>query len=434
MQAGLDPAHKGSSSWNPLSDLIAQGQKVVVKPNWVYHENGSGHGLESLVTHTSVLEAVLHYVSKARPGSIVLGDAPIQSCNFGALMRAAGIPQMISRFSDTGVNIDVKDFRRTIRSNSNLSTAPDDECRSLDQFILYDLGTDSLLEEITTANTEFRITMYNPELLKRAHGPGKHQYLVAREVIDADVIINVPKLKTHKKACVTGALKNLVGINGHKEYLPHHRKGSLPNGGDCYAQPSFIKSSVEDLLDVTNRAQTGISRWLLAASVRGGIAFGRLFNLGDDYEGSWYGNDTVWRMALDLQRVLHYGRRDGTLADSPQRSVLTITDAIVAGEGDGPLSPEPVNLGLMTLGMNTAAVEWVNTLLMGLSPDKIPLTRNAFSSHRYPLAHFVPNEIEVLVDGQAVMHHELFPRYGRRFRLPKGWEGRNCLVSGKQSF
>jgi len=348
-------------------------------------------------------------------------------------MRAAGIPQMISRFSSAGTNIDVKDFRRTIRPNDNLSTAPREGCRSLDEFILYDLGTDSLLEEITTSNSEFRVTMYNPELLKRTHGPGKHQYLVAREVIEGDVVINVPKLKTHKKACVTGALKNLVGINGHKEYLPHHRKGGLPNGGDCYGQSSFIKTSVENLLDAANRAQTGISRRLLASSVRVGIGLGKLLNRGDDYDGSWYGNDTVWRMALDLQRILHYGRRDGTLADSPQRAVLTITDAIVAGEGDGPLSPEPVGLGMMTLGTNTAAVEWVNTLLMGLSPDKIPLTRGAFSSYRYPLAQFFPNEIAVLVDGQPVMLHDLLARYGRRFRLPKGWEGQDCLVSAGQN-
>jgi len=32
-------------------------------------------------------------------------------------------------------------------------------------------------------------------------------------------------LKLHRKAGITCALKNLIGINGNKEYLPHHRLG-----------------------------------------------------------------------------------------------------------------------------------------------------------------------------------------------------------------
>ena len=298
-------------------------------------------------------------------------------------MSAAGVSEMIERFSRGGVNIELKDFRRTIHPNGTLGTRAREECRSLDEFVLYDLGTESFLEEITTSNSEFRVTMYNPDLLKRTHGRGKHQYLIARDVIESDVVINVPKLKTHKKACITGALKNLVGINGHKEYLPHHRKGAPRNGGDCYPDRSYIKSLVEDLLDVTNKAQGRMSRLLWANAARAGVVFGKILGLDDNYEGSWHGNDTVWRMTLDLQRVLRYGKKDGTLADSPQRGVLTVTDAIIAGQGDGPLSPTPIELGMMTLGMNSAAVEWVNALLMGLSPNTIPVTSQAFTPHRY---------------------------------------------------
>ena len=64
--------------------------------------------------------------------------------------------------------------------------------------------------------------------------------VVDQAIIDADLVINVPKLKTHKKAGVTGALKNLVGINGNKEFLPHHRKGGAASGGDCYPGRSPI--------------------------------------------------------------------------------------------------------------------------------------------------------------------------------------------------
>ena len=50
----------------------------------------------------------------------------------------------------------------------------------------------------------------------------------------------------------------------------------------------------------------------------------------------------------------------------------------------------------MTLGMNTAAVEWVHAYLMGLDPQRIPLTREAFVPHRYPRTHFSPNDILTL--------------------------------------
>jgi uncharacterized protein (DUF362 family) len=421
IDAGLDREHIDLPDWNPLREMIA-GKRVVLKPNWVHHENGSNCGLDCLITHASVIEAILHYVTLARPKSVVLGDAPIQGCDFDRLIVESGVAAMVERFSAHGISVPIKDFRRTIRPGAALATMAIEECRPMDEFVLYDLGTESALEEISLPNTEFRVTMYNPDLLKRTHGPGKHQYLIARDVIDSDVMINIPKLKTHKKACITGALKNVVGINGHKEYLPHHRKGNPQIGGDCYPELSPIKTFIEDLSDATNRSRGSVSRWLLANSVRAGTGIGRLMNMDDNCEGSWHGNDTVWRMALDLQRVLHYGREDGTLANSPQRTVLTVTDAIIAGEREGPLAPTPINFGMMTLGLNTAAVEWVHALLMGLPPQRVPLTREAFAPHRYPLTDFSPEEISVFVNGQSVYIEELFARYGRAFRLPKGWQ------------
>jgi hypothetical protein len=153
------------------------------------------------------------------------------------------------------------------------------------------------------------------------------------------------------------------------------------------------------------------------------MAAGGLIGADRNYEGSWHGNDTVWRMCLDLQHVLHYGRSDGTFADHQQRIVITLTDAIIAGEGDGPLSPTPAGLGLMTLGTSTAAVDWVHALLMGLVPSRVPLTREAFAPASRPLVAFPPEAIEVTRNGQVVPADELFDRHGRRFRLPAGWLG-----------
>ena len=427
--AGLDRSHLGSPSWNPLARTIPRGSKVVIKPNWVNHYNASQESIDCLVTHPSVIEAILYYVAKANPASIVIGDAPVQGCDFASLIRLCRIDEMAERFTRHNVNVSIKDFRRTIRPNAWLGGHSEEECRAMSEFVLFDLGSDSSLEPVTTSSSEFRVTMYDPDELKRTHGPRRHQYLVARDVIEADVVFNMPKLKTHKKVGVTGAIKNVVGINGHKEYLPHHRKGGSRMGGDCYEGRSSVKSVVEDLLDATNRSRDPIVKPILANAVRAGVVLGRLTGLDSNYEGSWYGNDTAWRMSLDLQRILHYGRIDGTLADRVQRTVLSLTDAIVAGERDGPLAPSPKPLGMLTLSENIAAAEWVHALLMGLDPSLIAITREAFAPHRYSLAHGIaPTDITVRVDGQAVAISELAARHGSVFSLPAGWKG-HCELS-----
>ena len=51
-------------------------------------------------------------------------------------------------------------------------------------------------------------------------------------MLAADLIVNLPKMKTHQKAGVTGALKNLVGCNGEKAFLVHYLKGRPCDGGD----------------------------------------------------------------------------------------------------------------------------------------------------------------------------------------------------------
>jgi uncharacterized protein (DUF362 family) len=421
-QAGLDRDRLDTPLWNPLADLIRRGDRVALKPNWVRHRNGSDRGLDCLVTHTDVLEAVLHYVLRCEPAGVVIGDAPVQGCDFGALMEDAGVGRMLGGFREHGAAITLTDFRRTILPRERLGAIGQHECRPLEDYVLFDLGRDSALEAITRQGTEFRVTMYDPDLMRRTHGPGRHRYLVAREIIAADVVVSLPKLKTHKKAGLTGALKNMVGINGHKEFLPHHRKGGSGEGGDCYEGRSRVKRWVEDLMDATNRARGRLTRRVLAYAAVGGAGVGRILGRDNNYDGSWSGNDTVWRMCLDLQRILHYGRADGRLAETPQRRVVTLTDGIIAGEGEGPLSPTPVAFGLMSFGTGPPALEWIHARLMGLDPWSLPIVREAFAPHRYPLARFRPEEISVRLDGRDVGPDELVALCGRSFVRPRGWQ------------
>ncbi len=382
---GLDREHYGSAQWNPLGKFIQPGAMVVLKPNWVVDINRSGHGLDCLITHTSVIEAVLEYVILAKPGCVIVGDAPVQGCDLERLFQLADVPAMISRFKARGLNLSVADFRLTILRGKEHGATKLQSRRRMEQYVLYDLMKDSLLEPLNADAEKFRVTMYNPDLLNRTHAPGRHQYLVAREVIEADVVINLPKLKAHKKACITGALKNLVGINGHKEFLPHHRKGGQLTGGDCYPGGSKLKGWAEDLLDNANRARTAQYRLVLARLANFLIRCAKWMGEDTNLEGSWHGNDTVWRTALDLQRILRFGKTDGSLSSEPQRHVITITDAIIGGEGEGPMAPLPVPSGFLTGAINCAAAEWVNARLIGFDPRRIPLTREAFGDFPFSL-------------------------------------------------
>lgn len=420
---GLDAGRAGTAEWNPLAEFAPPGARVLIKPNWVLHWNQSGASMDCMITHASVIEAILEYVSLTHPGSVVVGDAPLQGCDFEALCQAGGVHSMIRRFQERGLPLRVADFRRTVLLGAELGAHRLEDRRALDRYVLFDLGQESLLEAHAADADKFRVTMYNPDLLRRTHSAGRHQYLIAREALESDLVINVPKLKCHRKSGVTGALKNLVGINGNKEFLPHHRKGGAGAGGDCYAGRSRLKRKAEDLLDAANRRQPGM---LLKALVGGADVLSRLAALtGEDsnLEGGWYGNDTVWRMVLDLQRILRYGREDARLAAEPQRRVIHITDAIVAGEREGPLAPTPVPSGFLTGASNAAAAEWVHSRLMGFDPGKIPLVKEAFRPFRFPLVSFLPGEIEVRLGPERLAVNQVRPLDGRAFVPSRGWQG-----------
>ena len=421
--AGLDESRFGSAEWNPLADVIRPGDRVLLKPNWVLHENRSSGGLDCLVTHPTVIEAALRFVMKTAPASVVLGDAPLQACDFAALMKSCGIHDMAARCQAGGPAIDIRDFRLVTRDSAHLRAGAHSTRRSLDQYVLFDLGSFSALEPVTREDSGFRVTMYDPEGLRSTHAVGTHKYLIARELIESNVVLNLPKLKTHKKAGMTGALKNMVGVNGHKQYLPHHRKGGAADRGDCYPGSNSLKALAEAMLDRGNRQHSPGVRGLCSAAAGVALRAGSLFGADRNVEGAWYGNDTVWRMTLDLQMILHYGRSDGTLAGVPQRRVLTITDAIVAGEGDGPLAPVPAPIGVLTLSANTAAADWVNTVLLGLDPARIPLTREAFLKGKYPLASFASGDVRVRTNEGLRQVAEIAMRFGRKAIVPEGWVG-----------
>lgn len=154
----------------------------------------------------------------------------------------------------------------------------------------------------------------------RPPGNTFHQLEVARDVLEADVVINLPKLKTHQMMGVTCAVKNLFGaVVGMRKPRLHLQAG-------------------EDK------------------------AFFAL-------------------MLLDLADFL--------------RPALTIVDAVVAMEGDGPGSGDPVQIGALLAGADPVAVDTAALRLLGVRPETVWTQRMARESGRFGAR---PEEVEILGD------------------------------------
>jgi uncharacterized protein (DUF362 family) len=404
--------------------VIRAGARVLVKPNFVLHENQGPWGLEPLVTHPSLVRLVTEAALRAGAEEVLVGDAPVQGCDFPALLAATGLDQWAQDLSRTEPRfMGIRDFRRTTCQLLNGVRVAQENLQDEDRFVLMDMAQKSLLEPISDGRGSFRVTRYDPRLMARTHAPGKHQFLVAKEVLVADVIVNLPKLKTHKKAGVTCALKNLIGINGNKEYLPHHRVGGAQSGGDCYPGGSRVKRALEYSLDRQNMAGSVATARLWNDIAVNLDRAARLTVDGLGVEGSWSGNDTIWRTCLDLNRILLYGRADGTMAAGPQRRVIHLVDAVIAGHGDGPLSPQPLPLGMILAGQNAAAVDWVGAALLGYDPARIAVVREAFGKFAWPITTSGTGDVQLEGDLGTGPAEELLRHFvpSAPITYPIGW-------------
>jgi len=390
-----------SNDRGPLGSVIPRGARVLIKPNLVMHLNEGAGGLEALITHQSLIRATVEVALESDAAEVVVGDAPLQGCDFARLLDESGMLEWIDEYMARDPRFKgVRDFRRTTCVLVHGVRVAAENVQPEDRFTLFDLGRESLLEAVSGAESRFRVTWYDPRLMARTHGPGFHRYLVAREVLEADVVINLPKLKTHKKAGITCALKNLIGINGNKEYLPHHRLGGSERGGDCYPGDGIVKRALEHVTDRQNMASSfatgGLWHTVAAILSRASRWQGDCSGL----DGSWSGNDTIWRTCLDLNRILLYGKTDGSMShdSQQQRRVIHVVDAVIAGQGNGPLAPDPLPLGLILAGDNAVAVDWIGAQLLAYDPFKIPLLRHGFDKFRWPLTAFGSGEIRLLGD------------------------------------
>lgn len=159
-----------------MSSFVKPGQSVLLKVNLLTKAEPT----RAITTHPEVVRAVVRLVKEAGAGSVAIGDSP------GGRTSAQSA--------------------RAIFEASGLAAVARDENVEL---VLLD---DSVV---------------------RAPAPGGHLYQhfnLGRAAVDADVLINMPRLKTHGFMMMTGAVKNLFGCIPGLEKAQFHVK--VPDRAD----------------------------------------------------------------------------------------------------------------------------------------------------------------------------------------------------------
>lgn len=408
---GLDERHYGSADWNPFSEIITPGETVVIKPNFVLSDHYRGGNLFSIITHPSVIRAVVDYACKALDGKgrIIIADTPQMDCDFQELLERTHLGSISELYrTKFGFDIPIRDLRNFwfkykdenyFASQENRKGLPGDPEGSA----LIDLGGKSAFN--TVANTNFYGADYNRDETIAHHTQGRQEYMVSKTILGADVLISVPKLKVHKKVGATLNAKGLVGTITNKNYLVHYTLGSPEKGGDQYP-PDIFRGKAKFIMKV----QRFLSDALLSKKNKLGS---RLFRLAyEPYRifikpilrrttenislfdgGNWHGNDSAWRMVSDLMKISIYADKNGVMQETPQRKVFSIVDGIVGGEGNGPLFPDERKVGLIISGFNHLAVDIAAIRLMGFDWQKLPWISNLLQDKNFEF--FVPDPKDV---------------------------------------
>lgn len=152
-----------------LFSLAVKGKTVFIKPNVL---RGS-EAREGIVTHPAVLRAVVEKVETMQPAAIVVGDNP-GLFSYGANEES---------FRQTGLMEAAKGYYRNI-------------------------GNDSLK------------VAFNPDYMPTVS--------LSRIAMEADIVISLPKFKTHGLTVITGAIKNSYGLLPGAQKARLHKAAGSP--------------------------------------------------------------------------------------------------------------------------------------------------------------------------------------------------------------
>ena len=209
--------------------------------------------------------------------------------------------------------------------------------------------------------------------------------------------MNLPKLKTHKKAghhLRPQEPRRDQRQQGVPASPPGRERGA---GGDCYpgrsrSSGAGVRGRPRNETDARTAARALWRDWPVSSTSPAG-ARGPLGRRG--------AGRVTTRSGARASTSTHPARRARRTARSPtsvQRRVIHVVDAVVAGQGDGPLAPQPLALGLLVGGDNAAAVDWVAARMLGYDPHAIrsPARPSVGSVGRSRT--FAPDDVQVTGD------------------------------------
>lgn len=403
---GLDQERYGSCEWNPFGGFVRPGDTVLIKPNAVVdHNYDPCESVFACITHGSIIRSVCDYacIALGGKGRIVIADAPMDTTNFAAWRRVVGIDSLEALYREHhGVRVEVHDLRRSMATWDEQGDFKPARQRSTVMgdpagYTVVDLGDESALCDFRRSDIERLYGAdYSTEQTRQHHTGRRHEYYVAQSVLNADVVVSIPKMKTHQKVGVTLNLKGMVGTQGDKNYIPHFRIGSSRDGGDEYPDLGIAQNAL-------NRFRTWSQTEVLGRRTEAWDRVYRCLNRlhrgcqttldtlnGLRYKevpvqvsgGAWFGNDTAWRIALDVTKVVLFADRAGVVHNTPQRRFFSVVDGVVGGEGEGPLAPRARYCGAILCGFNPLAVDSVAARLMGFDPLKLPMIAHGLCDRR----------------------------------------------------
>ncbi|MDP2922083.1 MAG: DUF362 domain-containing protein [Candidatus Omnitrophota bacterium] len=364
---GLDKDNFGKRSWNPFGSFVFPGDTVLLKPNFMRHFNEKGHGVIGMITHGSIIRAAADYayIALKGKGRIIIADGPMDDADFEKIARISGLYEIQGFYREkAGFNIEIYDLRQEkVVKRGEKITRRETLKGDPDGYRVVGLGSISAFKKDKLDHNTFRGAECKQEVMSLHHNEARDEYLISGTFLNADAVINIPKLKTHKRAGVTLSLKNLVGVTGDRNWLPH---SSEPCGRSHAGKKCFKTAVVKALKDLIG----------MIRPLRDSLRQFRGVTEATKQAGNWYGNDIMWRTIIDLSHIARYADKKGEIKNTAQRRSFVIVDGIAAGEKDGPTNPSPKPCGVLIAGFNELCVDIACARVMGFDPLKIPKFKN----------------------------------------------------------
>ena len=182
-------------------------------------------------------------------------------------------------------------------------------------------------------------------------------------------------------------------------------------GGDEYPEQDVFKATESFLKNYS------YTRNPIIAAIRKCVRFElKVAKKNRFLEGSWYGNDTIWRTVLDINKIMLYADKKGILKDRKQRTILNIADMIVAGEKEGPMLPSRKPTGLIVGSFNQLNADRTICQIMGFDPQKIKYIPGGYALKKYKSSD--SEEFKVYDQSGIVKDVE---KYNQHFMPTDGW-------------